>query len=374
MKRIAHIDLNAFFCQCEILQDPSLKGKPIAVGSVGKRGVISTASYEARKMGVHSALSTTIARKRCPQLILIDGNFSLYQFYSQKFFSYLKERFPILEQASIDECYIDMTDEMAGVDDEEGFLFDLQMEIYHQTMLKCSIGLSYNRFLAKMASDMKKPLGITIISKNDVPLLIHPLPIEDFYGIGKKTSPLLKEQGILTIGDLAHCDSDKIRSILGSTFDYFKGEANGIGSDVVDASSYDPKSISSERTFKDDVTSYEELRTMIHKCLMEIVEELRSYNKLATCVSLKLRDDHFVTRSRRMALSRPSDELNTLFEQTMRIFDDFYHDEPIRLLGVCAEKIIDKVEKKENRTDDIINEINSSLVHGGKIIKGDELK
>lgn len=113
---------------------------------------------------------------------------------------------------------------------------------------------------------------------------------------------------------------------------------------------------------------------MIHKCLMEIVEELRSYNKLATCVSLKLRDDHFVTRSRRMALSRPSDELNTLFEQTMRIFDDFYHDEPIRLLGVCAEKIIDKVEKKENRTDDIINEINSSLVHGGKIIKGDELK
>ncbi len=373
MKRIAHIDLNAFFCQCEILKNPSLKGKAIAVGSIQRRGVISTSSYEARKKGVHSALPTSIARSRCPELILIDGNYSLYQKYSNMFFSYLESRFPILEKASIDECYIDMTKEMMDVGDEEAYLFDLQMEIFHKTRLKCSIGLSYNRFLAKMASDMKKPLGLTIIQKEDIPRMIHPLPIDKFFGIGKKTTPQLIDAGITTIGDLARSDDDNVRKILGSSFDYFRNEANGIASDIVDNSAFDPKSISAERTFPDDVTDYDEAMNMIRKCVDEVCADLKKHQKLCECLSLKLRDNHFVTRSKRISLAQPTMDSSILFTYAMRIFDEFYKDEPLRLIGVSAEKVLNAMEKKKDETDKLIREINQNLTFGGKIIKGEDL-
>ncbi len=369
MKRICHIDLNAFFCQCEILNDPSLKGKAMAVGHYAKRGVISTSSYEARKKGVYSAMSSYEAKNICPELILVTPHFGLYEQKSHQFFSYLKKRFSILEKASIDECYIDMTSEIAS-SDENDFLFDLQMDLFRHTSLKCSIGLSYNKFLAKMASDMKKPLGITIIQKEDIEKMIHPLSISSFFGIGKKTAPLLIENGITTIGDLANCEDERIKKILGSSFRFFKNEANGFGDDFVDASSFDPKSISSERTFIDDVTSYEEISTMILNCTKEVVMELRHYQKEAVSISLKLRNARFVTKSKRMTLDHPSDEEAILFSGYMKIFDSFYHDEPLRLIGVSVERVVPKEEKKEEK---IIKEINSKLKKGGKIFSMEEL-
>jgi DNA polymerase IV len=368
MKRICHIDLNAFFCQCEILRDPSLKGKPIAVGHDAKRGVISTCSYEARKFNVSSGMSSLVAKKLCPQLILVPGHYSLYEEYSRKFIGFLKERFPVLEQASIDECYIDMTDEIQE-SDENAFLFDLQMTIYRKVQLKCSIGLSYNKFLAKMASDMKKPLGITILEKQDLKQRLYSLDIDKFFGIGKKTAPLLQEAGILTIGDLAEDEKGMGKKILGSAYDYFRLEARGeIGDDFVDNSQYDPKSMSAERTFHDDVTSYEEIHNMISLCVKEVVYELKCYHKLCLVLSLKLRDTSFHTKSRRKALDVASDDVAYLTQQALAIFDDFYSDEPLRLLGVCAEKVVPK-EK-----DDLIERLNKELKTGAKLIQGDELE
>ncbi len=370
MKRICHIDLNAFFCQCEILNDPSLKGKAMAVGNALKRSVISTSSYEARKKGVFSAMSSYEAKAICPELILVSPHFSLYERKSCEFFSYLRKRFPILEKASIDECYIDMTKEISSYD-ENDFLFDLQMDLFKKTSLKCSIGLSYNKFLAKMASDMKKPLGITIIHLNDIEKKIHPLPISSFFGIGKKTAPLLIETGIKTIGDLANCEDARVKKILGSSFSFFKNEANGIGDDFVDSSSWDPKSISSERTFPDDVTSYEEISEMILSCTKEVVLELKSYQKEALSVSLKLRNSQFVTKSKRLTLEHPTSDQALLFSSIMKIFDSFYHDEPLRLIGVSVEKVHKKEKGKEEK---IIEEINSKLTKGGKIFSMEELK
>lgn len=374
MKRICHIDLNAFFCQCEILLDSSLKGKAIAVGNFAKRGVISTSSYEARKKGVYSAMSCYEAKNICPELILVTPHFGLYEEKSNQFFSYLQNRFPVLEKASIDECYIDLTEALSSSNnrnDENDFLFDLQMDLFRHTSLKCSIGLSYNKFLAKMASDMKKPLGITIIHPGDIEKMIHPLPISSFFGIGKKTAPLLMENGIQTIGDLANSEDERVKKILGSSFRFFKNEANGIGDDFVDCSSFDPKSISSERTFLDDVTSYEEISAMILNCTKEAVQELKKYHKEALTISLKLRNAQFVTKSKRMTLVHPSDDQATLYSSFMKIFDSFYHDEPLRLIGVSIEKVRER-EKKEK--EKIITDINAKLKKGGRVFAMEDLK
>ena len=339
-KRIVHIDLNAFYVQAECLKDPSLAGKPLAVGYDGRRGVVSTASYEARKFGVNSGMPISKAKELCPNIFIINSHFSLYRELSNRFFGYLRKRFPILEQASIDECYIDMTKETAG-EDLAVFLFDLQLSLYKTTKLKCSIGCGANRFLAKMASDMKKPMGLTILTRDNIVERLWPLAIGKMYGIGKKTAPRLESLGILTIGDLAKTKDEAVRRLLGSLFDYYQGEANGWGDDVVDTSAFDPKSCSAERTFQEDVTGYEEVKDMIRSCCEDVSHELKKYSKIARIVSVKLRDEGFSTRSRRKALASPSNEASDLFFAAMSIFDAFYRGESLRLVGVTAEKVSD---------------------------------
>lgn len=370
MKTIVHIDLNAFFVQCEILEDPSLKGKPVAIGYDGKRGVLSTASYEARKFGVHSAMPVSTAKRLCPKLILIPGHYDLYSQYSHEFFSYLKKRFPILEIASIDECYIDMTD-VIEVGKEREFLFDLQINLYEVTHLKCSIGCGPNKFLAKMGSDMKKPLGLTLLNRNNIQELLWPLNIDSFFGIGKKTSPKLHELGIHTIGDLATTNNDKVKKVLGSSFDYFQSEANGYGSDFVDSSSWDPKSVSAERTFSDNVSSYDELKEMIQACCSDVSLQLKRYHKKAKTVGIKLRTPDFVTKSKRITLEKGIDETFEVFQAAMKVFDQYYHDQEVRLIGVSVDKVIE--EEKKDKNDALINELNASLKEGGKLMKGSDL-
>ena len=368
MKTIVHIDLNAFFVQCEVLQDPSLKGKPVAIGYDSKRAVLSTASYEARRYGVTSAMPVSVAKRKCPKLILIPGHYDLYSRYSHEFFSYLKNRFPILEKASIDECYIDMSDKVNKENARE-FLFDLQMELYETTKLKCSIGCSNNKFLAKMASDMKKPLGLTLLYKENIEELLWPLPIDSFFGIGKKTSPKLKEVGINTIGELALTQDEKVKRILGSNFQYYQSEANGYASDFVDASSWDPKSMSAERTFSENVTSYDELKEMILSCCQDVLNQLKRYHKKAKTIGIKLRTPDFVTKSKRLTLEHESDEINEIFQAAMKVFDMFYRDQEIRLIGVSVDKVIDQ----EVDDDSFIKDLNSKLKEGGTLMKGSDL-
>lgn len=349
MKDIVHIDLNAFFAQAEILKDPTLAKKPIAVGYDGRRGVVSTCSYEARAFGVHSGMPIAQAKELCRQLIVVEGHYDYYRYLSDRFFNYLRKRYPILEQASIDECYIDMTGQ---IDRNDIFnqLFDLQIGLYRNTKLKCSIGYGSCKFLAKMGSDYKKPMGLTILTRDKIESLLWPLSIDKMYGVGKKTAPRLKAIGIETIGDLARTESAEAKKLLGSMFDYLQGEANGYGDDVVDTSAFDPKSCSAERTFSEDVTGYDEVKDMIFACSRDVAQELRKYGKVAYVVDLKLRDESFRTRSKRKTLPAPIDSERDIFYAAMSIFDAFYKGESLRLIGVGCEKVVGK--KEASKQDD----------------------
>lgn len=346
MKNIVHIDLNAFFVQCEENINPSLKGKPVAVGGSMKRGVISTANYVARKFGVHSAQSIYEAKSLCKDLILVDGNYRLYSKMSHKFMSFLRRRFGEIEVASIDECYIDVTNFVSD-DNAYDYLRDLQIDIYKELTLKCSIGYAHTKFLAKMASDLVKPLGLTIIIKDDYKKLIWPLPIKDMWGIGKKTYPKLIELNVLTIGDLANNSNPKVKSALGSAYDMFVAWANGKGNDVVVTSMFDPKSISVSRTLSENETDYDLLKDELIYLCQEVQNNMVRSHKITKTICVTYRTDEFITKSKRQSLSFHTCSLEVISETVISIFEKFYEGEPVRLLGVALENLVENDDNIE---------------------------
>lgn len=350
MKLIAHIDLNAFFAQVEMNRRPELAGKPVAVGGGSGRSVVSTANYQAREYGVASGMPVSEALHLCRDLVVIYGDYAEYGRQSRLFFAEVRKTFPTVEMASIDECYADATAGLVGLSVEQmhDFLFDFQLRLLSKTGLKCSIGLGANKFLAKMGSDMKKPLGITILlTAEAIREKLWPLPIERMYGIGKKTWPRLEEAGIMTIGDLANAVGGTAKTTLGSMFEWLVAEANGAGSDFVDTSAFDPKSCSNDVTLAADTTDYEELRSYLVGCAREVGRELRKHGKATRTVCIKLRDSAFRTVSKRLTLRKYTNSDEELAFQALRIFDGFYDDRPLRLVGCAAEDCKDWAEVSE---------------------------
>ena len=351
MRYVLHIDLNAFFAQVEINRHPELKGKPIAVGG-GIRGVVATASYEARAFGVHSGMPVSDAYKACPDIVFIPGDHREYARQSRIFFGAVKERFSRVEMASIDECYADATEFLSDLNDESAIhdrLFDLQMDLLRRTRLKCSLGLGPTRFMAKMGSDYKKPLGITILlTPKEWESKLWPLPIDRMYGVGKMTAPKLKDVGIETIGDLAQTASGKARKLLGSEFDYLVAQANGLGSDVVVTESSARKSCSNDVTLAQDTTDYDELKQWVIRCSRDVAEQIRKEGLVSRTVCVKLRDADFHTSSRRNTFEDYTDSAEIIAYRAMEIFDEFYRDQPIRLIGVAVEDLVSRKGMREN--------------------------
>ena len=192
VKVIVHIDLNAFFVRAEEIKNPDLEGKAVAIGHNGRAGIVSTCSYKAREFGVRSGMPMNQAVKLCPHLLIIPGDYRFYAALSYEFKSFVKQYTKIVEEASIDEVFADFTNVLKGVKDVEQFFKDFQKQLFEITGLKCSIGVAPTKFLAKMGSDYKKPMGITIIRRKDISKIIYPLDISDMFGVGKKTAPRLK--------------------------------------------------------------------------------------------------------------------------------------------------------------------------------------
>lgn len=365
-----HIDLNAFFANAEVLRNPSLAGKPLVVGGTGRRGIVSTASYEARAFGIHSAMPTYMAERLCPNLVILPPDFKLYSRLSHEFFNFIRHYSPILEVASIDECYVDMTEAMKNVKEPLAYLQSMQQELLQKTGLKCSIGIGPTKFLAKMASDFKKPMGITILRRRDLPNTLWKLPIKDMYGVGKKTYPRLESLGIKTIGDLAKTESEEVKQLLGKFYYTLKDWANGHGSDEVHTEHDDPKSIGNSRTLINDTDDYSEIREMVITLSQEVSERAKNERMLGTTIQLVLKNSDFSTMNRSITLEKPTNDVGIIFLEAMRLFDKNYRGQLIRLVGVTLSNLVpqseivtqlslfDLTNKSVSKTDQIIDNFN----------------
>ena len=339
---IFHVDLNAFFASCEMAEDESLKKLPLGIGGRTDRGVLTTANYVARKFGVRSAMNVVEAKRICPNLVILPVNFDLYHKYSEIFFNLLSEYTDIIEKGSIDEGYMEMTDycdERHPLDIAE----EIQNRLVEEYDLPVSIGIAPNMFLAKMASDMKKPLGITVLRKRDLREILWPVKIEEMYGIGKKTYPNLHLLGIDTIGDLVKFqDHKKLSLVLGNRVQEFIDKANGIDHRSVDPNRYvDMKSIGNSSTYMTDVYEYPDAIEKITYLTRKVVDRLKKDNSVAKTVSIQVRYNDFTQINRSKTLEYHTDSFYDIYETVEMLFDDNQSEKPIRLLGVSVSNLID---------------------------------
>jgi len=376
-KIIAHIDLNAFFATAEEIRNPKLIGQPVIIGNDGRKGIVSTASYPARKFGIRSGMPTFQAKRLCPNVIILPVDFRYYGLLSREFFAFIRKYSKKVEKASVDECYVDMTETLQDVVDVESYLTDLQDKLLKKTGLKCSIGVGPTKFLAKMASDMKKPMGLTILRRRDIPTLLYPLPIRDFYGIGRKTAPVLEAAGIKTIGDLArriNADDANLHLILGKFFFVIKDWVNGYGNDEVDLEPWDPKSIGNSSTFMHDTNDFAEIKEMISSLTKEVSERAQTERKKGSTVQLVIKDTEFKTINRSITFQEPTNEYEVIFDKALTLLERHYKGQLIRLVGVTLQNLIDprdlviqmslfdyRKHEEESETKLLINELNRKL-------------
>lgn len=343
-KIIMHIDLNAFFATCEQIKDPSLIGKPLIVGGEGRSGIVSTCSYEARKFGVHSGMPTFQAKILCPDIIIRPVDFHYYHLMSQEFFVFVRKYSKIIEKASVDECYADMSKTLSGVKDVYSYLKNMQLELFKKTGLKCSIGIAPTKFLAKMASDLKKPMGLTIIRRRDIKDILYPLPIKDFWGIGKKTAPRLEAVGVKTIGDLANKidNGDKeVEEILGKFIEVVKDWIHGYGSDTVDTEPWDPKSIGNSSTLMHDTDDYEIVKSLLSSLAKSVSDRAKSDGKKGTTIQLVVKDVEFKTHNKSTSFDVPTNDYEFIFLKAMNLYEKNFVGMMIRLAGITLQNLVD---------------------------------
>ncbi len=365
-----HIDLNAFYANAECLLDPTLRGKPLAVSGQTRRSVVSTASYEARAYGVHSAMPIAEAKNLCRDLVVVAPHFNYYEELSNEFIAIVRSYTSIVEQASIDECYADMTDAIFRFPRPLDLAFQLQHRVRDELGLPCSIGIGPNLFLAKMASDMKKPMGITVLRIREVPQKLWPLKIADMRGVGKKTLPFLEELGIRTIGDLAQWkDPEQLRGIFGKNTEQMIARANGHDDRQIELET-DPKSMGVSETFLEDVTDYDELRGMMRTLSRRLSKRLAEVRKTGSLVSIRIRYSDFSNADRSMHVDHPIWKADDLFEQGIRLFNENWEQDPVRLLGLTLSEfhseqedrnLFNLEESEKEATASILSDLNEEL-------------
>lgn len=352
VKIILHIDLNAFYATVSEINEPHLKNKVFVVGGspISGRGVITTASYNARRLGIKSGMSITEATRIYPKLSIAPINFPEYRKYSNLFFNFLTTYTDKIIKGSIDEAYLDITDLCVGRTglDVAKEIQDKLLKLYK---LPVSIGIAPTLFLAKMASDLKKPLGITVVRRRDIINKIFPLPIKDLFGMGIKTYPLMEAIGVNTIGDFVlDKNKEKILDIIKqNSYDSFVNHILGNSSDIIDPSKYDiPQSISNENTFTLPISNIDLLLQGINDLFDVTHNRLIKGKFYAKTVTIKLRTDEFKTITRSKTLIDYTSDYDELLSMAHTLFYDNFNDEAIRLIGVGVSNII----PKESYTED----------------------
>ncbi len=388
-RHIIHADMDGFFAAVEQLDKPELRCKPVLVGGDPKgRGVVSTASYEARRFGCHSAMPMASAIRLCPQAVIVRPRMARYSEMSKQVFDVFEQFTPLVESLSIDEAFLDLTGSIRLLGPPDAIAVKLKQEVRERTGLTVSVGVASNKFLAKLASDQKKPDGLVIVSQDEIRDFLNPLPISRMWGIGKATLPRLERIAIHTFGDAVGLSKTEWQNLFGQNGERFWHLVRGSDDRPV-VPDRAAKSISHEVTFPVDIADHDHLRAVILDQTDHVAHRLRRHGLTARTVTLKIRSDDFTTITRRATAQDPTDETDVLWQLASTLFAAWERQNPppVRLIGVglsqfssCEDRplgLFDKPNHDSQALDQAVDTIcdrfgDQAIRRGGQIRDRDQ--
>lgn len=339
---VLHLDMDAYYAAVEVRENPELAGKPLIIGHSGKRGVVSTCSYEARAFGVRSAMPSVIAARLCPGAIWLPGRMELYVAVSRRLRRILDEAAPVVEPLSIDEAFLDMTGLAKDLAHGAAIARILKERIRAEELLTASVGVAPNKFLAKLASDLEKPDGLVVFPMEDVRSRLWPLPVTRLWGVGPKSAEVLHRGGLRTIGDIARVSERALAALVGdSVAAHLHALAHGEDDRPVHAD-HEAKSISEERTYGDDLTDARDIDRALLARADGVARELRRQGLVARTVHLKVRRGDFTTCTRATTLRDPTDLAEALVDAARGMFRERIDlgGQGVRLLGIGVSGLV----------------------------------
>lgn len=331
---IIHLDMDAFFAAVEELDNPSLKGKPVIVGGTSKRGIVTTANYEARKYGIHSAMPLFQARQRCPHGIYLPTRKDRYSEISREVFQILYEVTDLVEKLSIDEAFLDVSD----VDKTPLEIVNyIRNRVKSEIGLTMSFGISYNKFLAKLASDWEKPEGLTIITKDMVPEILLPLPVRKVYGIGRKSEKKFNNIGVYTVLDMMNLSEEFLIKFLGKMGKEVYDRIRGIDDRKVNPYR-ERKSIGTERTFK-VIRDKKVLRNLLKSYANEISQDMKAKGIVGKTVNIKIKYEDFSSHTRSFTMENYTNSPAIIYDIAVELLDDLPLEQHVRLIGLSLSNL-----------------------------------
>lgn len=332
---IIHLDMDAFYASIEERDNPKLKGYPLIVGGTSNRSIVTTANYEARKYGIHSAMPIYIAKKKCPRGYFLPVRMERYKEVSNDIFNILYNYTDLVERLSIDEAYIDIS----NIEKEPlQIVKEIKEEVLTITGLTMSVGISYNKFLAKLASDWNKPDGIKVITQDMVPEILLPLPVTSVYGIGPKSSKRLNNIGIYTIEDLLRLPEDFLIELFGKAGIDIYNRIRGIDKRKINTHRQ-RKSIGSESTFKNNTKNIDTLKKYLHKFSIELAFSLEKKQLYCRTITLKIKDENFKLQTKSKTLNNCTSSAKEIFQTATDLLDEIDIKNNIRLIGLTSSNL-----------------------------------
>lgn len=343
-RKIIHVDMDAFYASVEQMDNPLLKGKPVAVGGNEIRGVVSAASYEARKFGVRSALSGVLAKKYCPELVFVKPRFDRYKEISQKIRKIFHDYTDLVEPLSLDEAYLDVTQNKKGNPSATLIAQEIRKRIFQEVGITASAGISVNKFIAKVASDFNKPNGQKTVNPDDVILFLEALPIGKFYGVGKVTRDKMYQFGIFTGLDLKQKPLDFLEKHFGKSGVYYYYIVRGIHNSEVKPSRI-AKSVATEHTFEENLTSEVFMEKKLESIAGELERRLKKHNIAGKTVTLKIKYSDFTLQTRSKTLPYFISDKALLLETAKELLYQEKMKESVRLLGISVNNLNTEIKK-----------------------------
>lgn len=338
IRKIIHVDMDAFYASVEQRDNPELRGKPVAVGGSKERGVVAAASYEARKFGIRSAMASSIAYRKCPDIIFVKPNFDKYSEVSRQIREIFFEYTDLVEPLSLDEAYLDVTENKKGIATASRIAKEIRERIFEETQLRASAGVSINKFLAKVASDINKPNGQKTIMPDEALPFLEALSVRKFYGVGSKTAEKMQNLGIHRGKDLKAWSQIMLIREFGKSGQHYYNIVRGLQKSKVKPDRT-RKSIGAERTFSNDLKTVSEMEEALQKIMDTVQRRVENSKARGKTITLKIKDFDFEQHTRSFSFSHYSDDNKQLMAKIIELLHQPFPEKPIRLLGITLSNL-----------------------------------